>query len=64
MDGNTDSDAPLGVQCHFDFPKFCDLNMGSQISNTLGRPKISTFFRINALFWPTYLPIPQKIHAK
>ncbi len=29
----------------------------------LGRPKIRTFFRINARFWPTDLPIPLNIPA-
>ncbi len=34
------------------------------LSGRLGRPKIHTFFRINALFWPTDLPIPLSIPAK
>ncbi len=35
-----------------------------EIAAELGRPKIRTFFRINALFWPTDLPIPLNIPAK
>ena len=34
-----------------------------QGSESLGCPKIRTFFRIKALFWPTDLPIPLSIPA-